>query len=104
MAIDAVNRVAAAEAQAEEMLKACAAQAKQTVSDATRDGKAAMDSELSLAEAQVRELMQQAEGKAANGAIESTAQAERECEKLRILASGRMDKAAAFIVEKVVKR
>ena len=104
MAIDAVNKVAVAEKQAEEKLSSCSASAAKTVADAARNGKELMESTIINAEAQVSKLMQQAEVNAANTAKEITAQAEAECEKLRILASGRMDKAAAFIVEKVVKR
>ena len=104
MAINAVNQVAAAEKLAEEKLSFCAEEAAKTVANATRNGKELMDSTLRNAEAEVAKLMQQAEINAANTAMEITAEAEGECEKLRILASGRMDKAAAFIVEKVVKR
>ncbi len=104
MAIDAVNQVAAAEKQAEEKVSACQAAASKSVADAARSGKEALDNAILNAEAEVRALIKQAEKKAANTAMEITARAEGECEKLRILASGRMDKAAAFIVEKVVKR
>ena len=48
-------------------------------------------------------MFAKAEDAAASASLEITATAERECEKLRILAKGRMKDAAAFIAEKVVK-
>ena len=92
MAIDAIAQVAQAEAQAEEILQNAALKAKQ-LEDATL-----------AAEAQVKALMDKAEAEAEITAQAALAQAEGECEKLRVLARGRMEKAAALIVEKVVKR
>ena len=48
-------------------------------------------------------MLARAEDAAAGASLEITSGAERECEKLRVLAKGRMNEAALFIAEKVVK-
>jgi len=102
LAIDAINKVSEQESRAEEMIANATAKAKQLVADAGRNGKNALEDAVARAESRVNELMKDAELSAANAAMEITAQAEAECEKLRTLAAGRMEKAAEFIVEKVV--
>lgn len=103
MAQDAIEKITRAEEAAEAKLASANAEAKRIVATAQREGAALVDERVRAAEAQVSEMFKKAEDEAASASLEITATAERECEKLRILAKGRMKDAAAFIAEKVVK-
>lgn len=103
MAQDSIEKITAAEAEAVEIVARAEAEAKHMLSDAEREGQTAVDAASDAADAEVQAMLARAEDQAAGASLEITATAERECEKLRILAKGRMKDAAAFIAEKVVK-
>ena len=103
MAQDAILKITEVEKKADEKILAAQAQARKIIADAEKCGEASLDTARAEAEAKVQEMMARAEDAAAGASLEITSGAERECEKLRALAKGRMNEAALFIAEKVVK-
>lgn len=103
MAQDAILKITEAEKKADEKIREAQAQARKLVADAEKRGEESLDTARSDANAKVQEMMIRAEDAAAGASLEITSGAERECEKLRVLAKGRMNEAALFIAEKVVK-
>lgn len=103
MAQEAISKICAAESEADACIAAARNAAKKILADAENSAQAAYDARVSEAEAEVAAMLEKAEDRAASASLEITASTERECEKLRVLAKGRMDDAAAFIAEKVVK-
>lgn len=102
MAQDAIQKITVAEEAAEKKIVAANAEAKRIVANAEREGRALVESATREADAKVAEMLAKAEDVSASSTMEIMATAERACEKLRILAKGRMRDAAAFIAEKVV--
>ena len=102
MAIEAVKKVYDAEREASEIVSAANANAKRIISDAKKSGRAAVDAAVEDARKQVADMLEKAEEASSSAAMEIMAKAEGECEKLRVLAGGRMEKAAAYIVDRVV--
>ncbi len=103
MAQEAIFKITEAETRADGIVAAARAEAKRIVADAEKNARASYDSEIANAEKSVSEMLSKAEDAAASASLEITSGTERECEKLRVLAKGRMADAAAFIAEKVVK-
>ncbi|MBQ3055719.1 MAG: hypothetical protein IJC88_06405 [Oscillospiraceae bacterium] len=101
MAMDAILQITEAETAAEAKKKQAAADAKAKVNEARRDGQAEIEAANRSAEGTVKELLVQAEQAASVSQMKIMAQAESDCEKLRILARGRMQRAAELIVERV---
>ena len=101
MAMDAVLQIKEAETAAEAKKKQAAADAKAKVNEARRESQSAIDAANHTAECTVKELLAQAEQVASVSQMKIMAQAESDCEKLRILARGRMQRAAELIVERV---
>ena len=86
MALEAIQEVTRAEARAEADREEAAAQAKQALADARKQGR------------------QLAEEKAARLTRETLDQAARDCEAMKAEARGRLDETARWIAEKVVRR
>lgn len=101
MAMDAILQIKEAEAAAEAKQKQAAADAKQMVHDARREGQLAVDAANQAAEAEVLKLLAQAEQASTDAQMKIMAQAESDCEKLRVLARGRMQRACDLIVERI---
>jgi len=104
MALEAIQEVQQAEANAKAGREAAAAQAKQKLLDARKEARQLVDQARQRAEAQVREKMAQAEAEAEQETRKVLAEAERDCETLRQNARGRLEQASQVIVEKVVNR
>ncbi len=104
MALEAIQEVQQAEANAKAGREAAAAQAKQKLLDARKEARQIVDQARQRAEAQVREKMAQAEAEAEQETQKVLAEAERDCEALRQNARGRLEQASQVIVEKVVNR
>lgn len=102
MATEAVKKVCEAEQKASEIISAANTGAKKLIADAKRNGREMIDTEVEKARREVAAMLERAEEASSSAAMEIMAKAEGECEKLRILAGGRMEQAAAFIIERVV--
>lgn len=102
MSLDAMKRVAEAEAASKQSLKDASAAAKQLIADADAAGRAAHDKKLAQADREVKELMRQAEEKAAKNAEEIMHHTENQCAVLRARGEGRLDEASNRIVERIV--
>ena len=101
MAMDAILKITEAEAAAEAKKKQAAADAKQMINEARRQGQLTIDEANLAAEKAVKELLLQAEQASTDTQMKIMAQAESDCEKIRILARGRMQRACDLIVERV---
>ena len=101
MAKDALGKITEAEALADAKIAEAKAEAKQIIATAEKEGQAELVAAQTKAEDEVSGLLAKAEDAAAGASLEITSSTERECEKLRILAKGRLNEAAAFIAEKV---
>ena len=101
MAMDAILKITEAEQAAEAKKKQAAADAKAKVNEARREVQSTIDAANRAAEEKVKELLAAAETAASGAQMKIMAQAESDCEKLRILARGRMSRAAELIVERV---
>lgn len=101
MAMDAILQITEAEAAAEAKKKQAAVDAKQKINEARREGQLAIDAANQAAEAEAKAFLAQAEQASADAQMKIMAQAESDCEKLRILARGRMQRACDLIVERV---
>ena len=103
MAQDAVKKVISAEKSAEDKIALARERAKTIVAEAEKTGREMLAEAEASAEAEVKSRLSRADGEAERLAGEIQKKAIDEAEKLRTLAAGRMDKAAAFIAERVVK-
>lgn len=103
MAMDAIKKVTETEQDFQKRREAAAAEGKQQVAQAQKDGRRIVEEARQTAEAQVRQMMADADGKAAQKAQEIMAAAQKDCEGLKQQARTHLDQAAALIVEKVVK-
>ena len=106
MSLEAIKQVTEAEQVQKQRKAEAQAEAKRTVAEAERTGKAVAALEklyADQAEAQARGFMKEAEEKAAAHAAEVNAQTQKACDTLRAKAEGRLADAAASIVRRVVK-
>lgn len=79
------------------------AEGKQRVLEAQRLARRELEESRQQAEVQARQMLAQAEAQAAQWTLDALKDATQECEAFKTKARGRLDQAAAFIVEKVVK-
>ena len=102
MTKNAVQQIEEAEHKAKEYQALAVEQAKKLLSDAERQGQAALEQALREAEAQRREQDTQAEQAAQLRADAIMTEARRACDGLRRQADERLADAAALIVRRVV--
>lgn len=102
MSLDAIKQVTQKEQDSQDRKAEAAAAAKRSIADAQRDGKARLQEVRAQAERQVRELLVQAEEKAARHTDEVLEAKRTDCGVLRKKAEGRLDEAASLIVRRVV--
>ncbi len=102
MSLEAIEKVTQVETKNRERKAAAEAEAKQLIADAERDGLALLQQVRATAAHQGKQLMQQAEAKAAERARVITEKANGEGEALRGMANQHLEKAAEFIVGRVV--
>lgn len=102
MSLDAIKQVTETEQQTQERRLAAQVQAKKTVADAERAGREQMEAARAEAETQVRGFMKNAEDKASKHAAEVMEATGKSCQALCQAAEGRMAKASALIVRRVV--
>ena len=103
MSLEAIEKITEAETKNRERKAAAEAEAKQMIANAEREGLALLQRVRADAASDGRELLRQAEEKAAARSAEISQSAEAACGELRRTALGHLDKAAEFIVGRVVK-
>ena len=101
MPLEVIENITRVEADNRERKASAEAKAKQIVADAQRDGLALLQQ--TRAAAADRELLRQAEARAAARGDEIGQEAQAEAERLRREAEKRLDMAADLIVGRVVK-
>lgn len=102
MSLDAIKQVVQAEADTKQRKADAAAAAKKLIADAEQAGQEALRGARSEAEIKAKELMVQAEERAAVRSSEIADQAKKDCAALRAAAEGRLEAAADLIVRRVV--
>lgn len=102
MSLEAIKKVTETEQISLQRKAEAAQQAKKTVAEAERAGQELLERSRQEAEAKVKEFMADAEKRAAAHADEVMKETELACKQLRQEAEGRLDKAAALIVRRVV--
>ena len=91
MSFEAVSNIAQAEAQAKVTVAEAESRAKQMLADADTAGKLAIDAACAKAEEELKELSRQ---------VSEKARAQKAA--LRARAEGRLEQAAALVVERIV--
>lgn len=102
MSLDAIKKIAEAEASAKQAMQEASAASKQLIADAEADGRNLKRTKAAQADADVKQLMQEAEATAAKNTEEILRHAENQCAVLRARAEGRLSEAADRIVERIV--
>ena len=102
MSLEAMETLAAAEETVRRMLADAAAEAKQRLSDARSEGEQMVADAQKRADDELAELGRQADAKAKADVLELAGNNENRKAALRARAEARTDKAAAFIVERIV--
>lgn len=102
MSLDAIKKIAEAEAQAKSDLQGAATASKQHIADAEARGKALQQQRQADALEKVREMMENAEALGQEHTQEILHHAENQCAVLRTRAEGRLSQAADRIVERIV--
>ena len=102
MSFEAISNIAQAEAQAKNAVAGAEARAKQLAADAESAGKLAVEATVQKAEAELTELGRQVDEKAQAQAESLAAELENQKAVLRAKAEGKLDAAAALVVERIV--
>lgn len=102
MSFEAMETLAAAEEKVRQMLADAATASKQRIADARSEGERILADALKGAENELAELNRQADAKAKADVMELAGNNENRKAALRARAEARADKAAAFIVERIV--
>ena len=97
MAVEEIKKVAQLEQEMKQRKEAAVAEGKQRVLEAQRLARRQLEESR-----QEAEMMAKAEAEAAQWTLDALKDATQECEEFKTKARGRLDQAAAFIVEKVV--
>ena len=103
MSLEAIEKVTQVESEARERRAAAGAEAKQLIADAEKEGQALLQRTRTAGAEAGRELLRQAEERAAAAAAKTAQAAEADAAKLREAAGKRLEAAAEFIVGRVVK-
>lgn len=103
MSLEAIEKVTQVERETQERRAAAEAEARQIVSDAERDGLALLQRTRADVAEEGKNLLRQAEEKAAARAAETGRAAEAAAADLRKTAERHLEEAAEFIVGRVVK-
>ena len=102
MSFEAVSNIAQAEAQAKVTVAEAESKAKQMLADADTAGKLAIDAACATAEEELTELSRQVSEKARAQAKDLSGELENQKAALRARAEGRLEQAAALVVERIV--
>lgn len=102
MSLEAIKQVAQTEAETKQRKAEAVAAAKKLAADAEQAGRETLRSACAAADASAKELLVQAEERAAVRAAEIAAQSKQDRAALCSAAESRLDEAAALIVRRVV--
>ena len=102
MSLEAITSVINAEREAKAAVAAAQAQAKQLLADAETAGKTALEAARAKADSELETLRVRAEEKSRADAESLTGDLESRREELCRQAEGKLDAAAALIVERIV--
>ena len=102
MSFEAINSITQAEAEARAAVAGAELRARQLAEDAENAGKLAVEAALEKAGEELAELSRQVDAKAQAQAQELAAQLENQKAALRAKAGGKLDQAAALVVERIV--
>ena len=102
MSFEAISNIAQAEAQAKSQIANAEVRAKQLAADAESAGRLAVESALGKADDELAELGRQVNEKARKQAENLNGVLENQKAALRARAGGRMEAAAAKVVERIV--
>lgn len=102
MSWEFIQQVTQTEADAKQRKVDAAVTAKKIISDAHLAGEEALRSTVATANAHVKQIMLQAEERAARRAEELASQSKADCAALCSAAESKLDEAAALIVRRVV--
>ena len=103
MSLEVIEKVTQVENESRERRMAAEAEAKQIVADAEKEGQALLQRTRNAGAEAGRELLRQAEERAAEAAAKTAQAAEKDAAALREAAGKRLEAAAEFIVGRVVK-
>lgn len=102
MALEAIKAVTEAEKSSAQALVDAQAEAKRSVAEAEKAGQAALEGAKAEANAKAKELLAQAEQRAAGEAQAVQQQTEQSCQRLKADARRKLEAAASLIVRRVV--
>jgi hypothetical protein len=102
MSFEAISNIAQAEAQAKTTVANAEVRAKQLAADAESAGKLAVDSAVEKADAELKELSRQVNEKAKTQAEKLSGELDNQKAALRAKAEGKLEAAAAIVVERIV--
>lgn len=102
MSFEAIDNITAAEENAKKIVADAEAAAKQLIAEAETGGKASVQSAIKKAEQELIELKQKTEAKAAADVADIKSANENKKAVLKAKAEGRMEQAAALVVERIV--
>jgi len=102
MSLEAVKSISEAEEVSRKMKSDAAAAAKKALADAERAGREAVENASRRAAEETERLIKQSEKKAVGTAEEMAGAAEKKNTEIKQSAAQRLDKAASFIVGRIV--
>ena len=102
MSFEAISSITQAEAEARAMVAGAEQRARQLAADAENAGKLAVDAAAAKAAEELAELSRQVDDKARAQAEAYAAELENKKAALRAKAGGKLDQAAALVVERIV--
>lgn len=102
MSLDAIKKIAEAEASAKQSMQEASASSKQIIADAEAQGRALKHMRQADADAVVKQMILEADAQAAASSEETLRHAENQCAVLRARAESRLSEAADRIVERIV--
>ena len=102
MSFEAISNIAQAEAQAKAQVANAELRAKQLAADAESAGKLAVETAVQKADAELKELSRQVNDKARGQAGDLAKKLENQKAALRSKAQGKLETAAAKVVERIV--
>jgi len=102
MSFEAISKIAQAEAEAKAAVANAETRAKQLAADAESTGKLAVEAAVQKADSELQELSRQVNDKAKKEAGALSKSLENQKAGLRARAKGKLDTAAAMVVERIV--
>jgi V/A-type H+-transporting ATPase subunit G/H len=102
LSLEAIKCISEAEEEARQAKLRAQQNARASVEEAEKAGKEAVSSSQARADTEIAELLRMADQKAAEQAVELASTTANRQATLRARAGSRLDKAAAYIIERIV--